>query len=153
LAGPDTPFTPARSLVAALAENLRLIRGEGIEAVWARGRLLARAARAGVTALGLELVAARPADGLTAAYLPAGIDARIFLDRLERRFGVKLAGGQGPLAGKIFRMAHLGMIDELDVLSAMAAIELVLVELGQPVALGSGVAAASRVLAGQRTEE
>ena len=78
LAGPDTPFTPARSLVAALAENLRQIRGEGIEAVWARGRLLARAARAGVTALGLKLVASRPADGLTAAYLPAGIDARTF---------------------------------------------------------------------------
>lgn len=148
LAGSDTPFTPARSLVAALAENLRRIRAEGIEAAWARGRLLAQATRAGVTALGLKLVAARPADGLTAAYLPAGIDARIFLDRLERRFGVKLAGGQGPLAGKIFRMAHLGMIDELDILSALAAIELVLVELGHPVVLGTGVAAASRILAG-----
>ena len=54
LAGPDTPFTPARSLVAALAENLRLIRGEGIEAVWARGRLLARATRAGVDGPGPE---------------------------------------------------------------------------------------------------
>lgn len=149
LAGPDTPYTPARSLVAALAQNVRQIRAEGIEAVWDRGRLLAWAARAGIEALGLKLTTEWPADGMTAAYLPDGVDAKIFLGRLETRFGVKLAGGQGPWSGKIFRMAHMGIIDELDILAALAGIELVLAEMGQPVVLGTGVAATSRVFAGR----
>ncbi|MBN2477298.1 MAG: alanine--glyoxylate aminotransferase family protein [Pirellulales bacterium] len=147
LAGPDTPFTPAISLVAALAESLRAIRAEGIERVWARAKLLGRAIRAGMDALGLQLVADRPADGMTAVYVPEGLDGRAFLRRLEARFGVKLAGGQGPLAGKVFRIAQMGILDELDVLSAVAAIELALAEMGQKVNLGLGVGAASRVFA------
>ncbi|MGA2035109.1 MAG: alanine--glyoxylate aminotransferase family protein [Thermoguttaceae bacterium] len=147
LAGAETPFTPATALIVALAESLRMIRQQGIEAVWARGKLLAQAAREGLAALGLKLVAARPAAGLTAAYLPDGVDGRAFLDRLEERFGVKLAGGQGPLKGRIFRLAHMGMLDELEILSALAAIELVLVEMGQNIKLGVSVGAASRVLA------
>jgi aspartate aminotransferase-like enzyme len=75
------------------------------------------------------------------------VDGRRFLARLEERFGVKLAGGQGPLKGKVFRLAHLGLLDELDVLGAIAAIELGLVEFGQEIKLGTGVAAASAVLA------
>ena len=67
--------------------------------------------------------------------------------RLEERFGAKLAGGQGPLAGRIFRIAHFGILDELDVISALAAMELVLAEMGQSVKLGNGVSAASRVMA------
>ena len=144
---PDTPYTPAIPLVVALAETLRAIRAEGIEAVWARAGLLARATRAGVEALGMRLVARRPADSLTAVYFPEGVDGKAMLRRLESRFGVKLAGGQGPLSGKVFRIAHFGAVDELDTLSALAAIELVLAEMGQPVKLGTGVAAASRVLA------
>jgi aspartate aminotransferase-like enzyme len=118
-----------------------------MERIWSRARVLARATRAGVEALGLKLVAARPAEGMTAVYLPAGIDAKAFLGRLETRFGIKLAGGQGPLKDKICRIAHMGMIDALDVISLVAALELVLAELGQSVILGSGVAAASRVMA------
>ncbi len=144
---PDTPYTPAIPLVIALAETLQAIREQGIENVWARTNLLARAARAGIEALGMRLVARRPADSLTAAYFPEGVDGKALLRRLEARFGLKLAGGQGPLSGKIFRMAHFGTVDELDILSALAAIELALAELGQPVKLGAGVAAASRVLA------
>jgi len=147
LAGPDTPYTPAISLVRALVETLRSIRAVGIEETWVRARMLARATRAGIEALGLKLVAARPADSLTAVYLPEGVDGKRFLGRLEERFGVKLAGGQGPLKGKIFRIGHFGTVDELDVLAALAGIELVLAELGLSVNLGSGVAAASRVFA------
>jgi len=145
--GPDTPFTPAHTLIAALAENLRLIRKQGMESVWRRARTLSAACRAGVEAMGLEVFAARPADGLTAVRVPAGIDGGAFLKRLESRFGVKLAGGQGHLKGKIFRIAHMGIVDELDILSTLAAIELVLDELGRPVEFGAGVAAAQRVLA------
>jgi aspartate aminotransferase-like enzyme len=144
---PDTPYTPAIPLVVALAETLRTIRAEGIEKVWARSGMLARATRVGIEALGMKLVASRPADSLTAAYFPPGVDGKALLRRLETRFGVKLAGGQGPLAGKIFRIAHFGAVDELDILSALAAIELVLAETGQSVKLGAAVAAASRVIA------
>jgi len=144
---PDTPYTPAIPLVVALAETLRAIRAEGIERVWARSGMLARATRAGIEALGMKLVASRPADSLTAAYFPEGVDGKALLRRLESRFGVKLAGGQGPLAGKIFRIAHFGAVDELDILSALAAVELVLAEMGQSVKLGAAVAAASRVIA------
>jgi aspartate aminotransferase-like enzyme len=95
----------------------------------------------------MRLTAERPADGMTAAFFPNGIDGKVFLDRLFKRFGVKLSGGQGPWKGKIFRIAHMGLVDELDVISTLAAIELVLVEMGQDVKLGCSVAAAGRVLA------
>jgi aspartate aminotransferase-like enzyme len=79
--------------------------------------------------------------------MPEGVDGSTFLKRLESRFGIKVAGGQAHLKGKIFRIAHMGIVDELDILGTLAAIELVLEELGRPVELGAGVAAASRVLA------
>jgi len=146
----DTPFTPATSLILALAENLRSIRQEGIEAIWARAERLGRATRAGMEALGLKLFAARPAAGMTAVCSPPGLDTDAFLKRLVARFGVKLAAGQGPLKGKIFRIAHMGIIDELEILGSIAAMELVLVEMRQVVKLGAGVAAASEVLAHAR---
>ncbi|MBX7074347.1 MAG: alanine--glyoxylate aminotransferase family protein [Pirellulales bacterium] len=144
----DTPWTPAITLISGLAESLRLIRGAGMENVWRRSRRLAGAMRAGASAIGLEVFAQRPADGMTAIRVPDAIGAARLLQRLEERFGLKLAGGQGPLKGKIFRIAHFGLVDELDLLATLAALELVLLELGAPVALGAGVAAASGVLAG-----
>jgi aspartate aminotransferase-like enzyme len=145
--GPDTPWTPAHTLVAALAENLKLIRAEGIDNVFNRAKLLSRVTRAGVEGMGLEVFAARPADGLTAVKIPESVNGSAFLKRLEGRFGIKVAGGQGHIKGKIFRIAHMGIIDELDIIGTLTAIELVLDELGFPVELGSGVTAATRVLA------
>jgi aspartate aminotransferase-like enzyme len=142
----DTPYTPSIPLVIALDESLKLLRAAGMETIWLRTRTLASAFRAGVAALGLKIAAARPADGMTAAFLPDGIDGKVFLDRLEVRFGIKLAGGQGPWKGNIFRMAHFGLIDELDVLSTLAALELVLAQFGKAVKFGSAIAAASSVL-------
>src|SRR5262249_37325025 len=110
--GPDTPWTPAHTLVAALAENLKLIRAEGIDNIFKRAKLLSRATRAGIEGMGLEVYAARPADGLTAVKIPEGLDGSKFLKRLEGRFGIKVAGGQGDVKGKIFRIAHMGIIDE-----------------------------------------
>ncbi len=143
----DTPYTPAIPLVRALAESLRTIRAVGIENVWAKTKLLGRAARAGIEALGLQLVAVRPADAMTAVYFPKNLDGKRFLDRLETRFGLKFAGGQGPLKGKIFRIAHFGMADQLDVIAALAAVELVLIEMGYELTPGAAVAAATRVFA------
>ncbi len=148
-AGSDTPWTPAHTLIAGLGESLKQIRAEGIEAVWANSALLARATRAGVRAMGLEVFAARPAEGMTAVRFPAGIDGKAFLKRLEARFGVKLAGGQLELDGQIFRLAHFGLVDELDIIATLAAIELVLDEMGHAVTLGTAAAAASRVIQGK----
>ncbi len=144
--GPETPWTPAVTLVVGLAESLKQIRAAGIEAVWAQCEKLGRATRAGVQALGLELFAQRPAAGLTAVKVPPGLDGGLLLARLESRFGVKLAGGQDKLRGKIFRIGHFGALDELDVLGTLAALELTLAELGQPVTLGAAVAAAGNEL-------
>lgn len=143
----DTPYTPAISLVRGLAANLRQIRQIGIETIWQRCRRLGAATRAGITALGFELVAERPADGLTAAYFPRDVDSKRFLSRLEERFGIKLAGGQGPLQGKICRISHMGAVDEVDILGTLAAMELILHEQGKTVTLGRAVGAASAVLA------
>jgi serine---pyruvate transaminase len=143
----DTPFTPPKSLLAALAESVDILLQEGIESVWARGVRLARTTRAAVEAIGLELVTDSPSTAMTAVKLPESIDAKAFLARLESRFGLKLAGGQGPFRGKIFRLAHMGLTDDLDIIGALAAIELVLKEQGCPVQLGAAVTAAEAVLA------
>jgi aspartate aminotransferase-like enzyme len=147
IAVPDTPFTPAHTLIQALGVSLRRIREEGIEEVWARHRRMAAACRAGIRALGLELFARSPADVVTAVRVPPGMDAARLLARLTERFGVRLTGGQDELKGKIFRIAHMGYIDELDIIGTLAALELVLPELGHPVAAGKAVEAAQRVIA------
>ncbi len=145
-ARPDTPWTPAHTLIAGLAESLKLIRAEGIEAVWRRCELLSRMSLAGMRAMGLDIFAQHPAAGMTAVCVPDGIDAAELLARLETRYGVKLASGQLALKGRIFRLAHFGLLDELDILATLAAIELVLDELGHPVTLGAAAAAASVVI-------
>ena len=127
--------------------SLKRIRAEGIENVWARQARHAAAARAGFQALGLELFASRPADGLTVVKVPPGIDGVALLGKLEKQYGLKLAGGQDNLKGKIIRLAHMGYIDQFDILAALAGVELVLLEMGYRVEPGRGVAAAQKVLA------
>ncbi len=143
----DTPFTPAHTLIRALRVSLKRIRAEGIENVWARQARNAAAARAGFQAMGLELFAARPADGLTVAKVPPGIDGTALLGKLEKQYGLKLANGQDELKGKIIRLAHMGHIDQFDVLAALSGVELVLLEMGHRVEPGRGVAAAQKVWA------
>jgi aspartate aminotransferase-like enzyme len=143
----DTPYTPAHTLIAALRVSLKRLRAEGIENVWARQARNAAAARAGFQAMGLELFADRPADGLTVVKVPPGIDGVALLTKLEKQYGLKLAGGQDQLKGKIIRLAHMGYIDQFDVLAALAGVELALLELGYPIEPGRGLAAAQRVLA------
>jgi serine---pyruvate transaminase len=143
----DTPFTPANTLIRALRTSLKKIRAEGIENVWARHSLMAAAARAGMQAMGLELFATQPADGMTVVKTPDGIDGSVVLNKLEKQYGLRLAGGQDALKGKIIRLAHMGYIDQFDVLAALSGLELVLLEMGHPVEPGSGVAAAQQILA------
>jgi aspartate aminotransferase-like enzyme len=143
----DSPFTLAHTLVRALKVSLEKVREEGIENIWARQKRHAQAARAGLKAIGMELFTAQPADGLTVARVPEGIDGVALLSKLEKQYGLKLAGGQDNLKGKIIRLAHMGYIDQFDILSAIAGIELVLLEMGHEIEPGRGVAAAQKVLA------
>src|SRR4051812_2165713 len=146
----DTPFTPAHTLILALRASLRRIRAEGIEAVWKRHRLMSEACQAGVQALGLELFSARPAEGLTAFRVPNGLKDADIRGRLVERFGLTTIGGQGKLKGQIIRIGHMGYTDELDVVSGLAALEMVLDDLGYEVEPGSAVTAAQQVLLGRK---
>ncbi len=142
----QTNFTPAVSLILGLEEVLKLLREEGLENVFARHRRLAEATRAAVRALGLELYAKEsPSDALTAVQAPPGIDGQAIYKHLRERYGLTAAGGQDRARGKIFRLAHLGYADTFDVITAISAVEMTLKELGHPVRLGQGVAAAQEV--------
>ena len=140
-------FTPAVSLVVALNESLSAIRAEGLPAAFARHDRLARATRAGVRALGLELFAERPTPALTAVTVPPGIEASAIVKTLRTAYGITISGGQTRVKGKIFRLAHLGYADESDVIVCLSALERTLNDLGYPIKLGDGLRAAQEVLA------
>jgi aspartate aminotransferase-like enzyme len=141
----QSAYTPAVSLVIGLRESLRLILAEGLADVFARHDRLARATRAGVQALGLELFAEHPGCACTAVKAPAGIEGGAVVKGFRKR-GITIAGGQGSMKGKIFRIAHMGYVDGFDVLTALGALELILADLGYPVKLGEGIRAAQQIL-------
>jgi aspartate aminotransferase-like enzyme len=143
----QTAYTPAVSLLLGLRESLAMIFEEGLENVFRRHATLSRATRAAMTALGLELFAPdSPSHACTAVRVPEGVDGKALTQRLRDEYGLTIAGGQGRMAGKIFRVGHLGYVDRFDVLAAVAAIEMLLGEIGYPVKLGEGMRAASEIL-------
>jgi serine---pyruvate transaminase len=142
----DTPYTPANTLIKAQRVSLKRIRAEGIENLWARHARMAAAARAGVKAMNLEVFAERPNNALTVITVPAGIDGTAALAKLEKH-GYKLANGQDNLKGKIWRLSHMGWCDAFDLIGALSALELVLLEMGHKLEPGAGVAAFQRALA------
>ncbi len=143
-----TPFTPAVSLMIGLAESLKLIREEGIDAVIARHAKLAEATRKGVEALGLELFAPEEGRGnaVTPVVVPDGIDGKELVNIMKNKYGVTIAGGQADYAGKIFRVGHLGYVGSFDVITVLAALEMALAELGYSFESGAGIKAAEAVL-------
>ena len=143
----DTPFTSANTLIKAQRISLKRIRAEGIENLWARHAHMAAAARAGIAAMGLANFAERPNSALTAIAVPAGIDGNEVLKNLEKKYGYKLANGQDTLKGKIWRLSHMGYCDMFDVIGALSALELALLDAGFKLQPGAGVAAAQRILA------
>jgi aspartate aminotransferase-like enzyme len=146
----DTPYTPAHTLIFGLNVALKRIREEGVENVWNRHRRMSEACQAGVKALGLDLFSARPAEGLTAFVVPEGIKEGDIRKKLDQHFGITVVGGQDKLKGKIVRVGHMGYVDELDVVAALAGLEQVLAELGYDLEPGAAVTAAQRVLIGGR---
>lgn len=142
-----TAYTPAVSLVIGLRETLKRIQEEGLEGVFARHDRLARATRAAMQGIGLELFAkVSPSNALTAVKVPEGIDGAKIPKILREEYGITIAGGQSQLKGKIFRIAHLGYAYDWDVVVAVSAVEKVLKRLGYDVDLGAGVRAAQQVM-------
>lgn len=139
-------WTPAVSLLVALRETLALIQQEGLANVFVRHDRLARATRAGVTALGLELYSKAPTPAVTAVKAPAGIDGGQIVKALRTKHGITIAGGQSQLKGKIFRISHMGYVDTYDIVTAISALEITLAGLGYRVELGKGVKAAETIL-------
>jgi aspartate aminotransferase-like enzyme len=139
----QTNFTPAISLIAGLLQSLRMIKEEGLENVYKRIDKLAAATRTGATALGLKVFAKSPSPAVTAIVAPEGIDGQAIYKTLWKKYGVTGAGGQDQLKGKIFRIATLGYADKYDVITAIAALEFTLRDLGYKFEMGRGVAAAT----------
>jgi aspartate aminotransferase-like enzyme len=141
-------FTHAVALVIGLKEVLAMLRAEGLAEVFKRHDRLARATRAGAEALGLELFArAAPSPAITAVVSPRGIDGEKVVAAFSRAHNITIAGGQGEMKGRIFRLGHMGYVGDFDVVVALAALEQVLAELGHPVDWGAAVGAAQKVLA------
>jgi len=143
-----TPFTAAVSLTRALQKALAMMREEGLEELLERHARLAEAARAAMEALGLELVAEHPVNGVTAVWAPEGVDTDKMTKLMRDQYGVTIAGGQGDLKGRIFRIGHMGYVCEEDLLMCISAVERALKELGYKFEFGSGVAAAQQALFG-----
>ncbi|MEO8898308.1 MAG: alanine--glyoxylate aminotransferase family protein [Candidatus Dormibacter sp.] len=146
----QTYTTPAVSVLYAIQEGLAIMREEGMESVWARHTRVAEMIRAGIDALGLKFLAAEGhrSDTVTAVLNPVDEPGTLkeLLTTLRARHGLVLAGGQGDLSGRIFRIGHLGMVDESDVYSILATLEQGLHETGMRSRVGLAVPAAQAVV-------
>jgi len=145
LADNDTPYTPAVTLIRGLKVALDMIHAIGIETIWTRTALLAKATRVAAEAIGLKVFSRQPSDSVTGVLYPEGVDDA-FRKTLQKKYGCSVAGGQNELKGKCFRISHMGYTDPLETLGLLAAVEFTLADLGVKVKLGQGVAAAQAVL-------
>ncbi|MDQ2872509.1 MAG: hypothetical protein M3R35_05225, partial [Candidatus Eremiobacteraeota bacterium] len=143
----QTPWTPPVSVLFALDASLERFDRDGAPAVWRRHECYAKAIRAAFRALGMELFSHAGAHSVTvvAARVPAGIPAATLLQKLREERGVILSGGQLELKGTIVRMGTMGDVSQTDVLGAVGAIEIALLEHDIHVHAGAGVQAALRV--------
>ena len=142
----DTPFTPAITLIIALNESLKMMREDGLENIFYRHKKMAQATRSAVKALGLELFApTASSDVVTAVKVPAGVDGEKLVKIMRDNYGVTIAGGQSELKGKVFRIAHMGFIEEFDIIVGISCLEKVLSTMGYRFSLGAGVKAAQEV--------
>lgn len=143
----STPFTPPVNLMFGLAEALKMMREEGLENIFARHQRLTNATRAAVKALGLTPFAPdEAASTAVTAVNPAPVDAEKVRKVMRSRFDIALAGGQDHLKGQIFRIGHLGFVGDRDILTAIAALEATMQELGHTdFTPGAGVKAAAAI--------
>jgi alanine-glyoxylate transaminase / serine-glyoxylate transaminase / serine-pyruvate transaminase len=141
------PYTPATTLLRGLRASVDLLLAEGLDQVFARHHRLAEGVRQAVAAWGLELCARERrwySDTVSAIRVPSGFDANELVRHAYRRYNLSLGAGLARLSGKVFRIGHLGSLNEVMLLGALAGSEMAMDDLGIPIALGSGVAAAQR---------
>jgi aspartate aminotransferase-like enzyme len=142
------PYTPPQPLIFALREALTMFKEEGLENVFARHERLARGVRAGVRALGLEVLAGEEhaSNSVTTVLLPEGIAYEELAARMRSHYGVVLGDGLGELSDRAFRIGHLGALHETDIFAVLGALEAALFELGMECSEGAAVAAAARAV-------
>ena len=139
------PYTPATQLLRGLRASLDLIAEEGLDNIFARHHRLAEGVRKAVDAWGLKLCAKAPkwhSDTVSAILVPEGIDSADIVKRAYRTYQTSLGGGLNKVMGKVFRIGHLGWLNEVMVLSSLSAAEMALLDCGVRLAPGSGVGAA-----------
>lgn len=139
------PYTPAVGLIAGLARSIEMLEDEGMEAVFARHHRLAEGVRRAVAAWGMRPCAASAdlySDTVTAVVVPEGCNGTDLVKLAADKYGVAFGVGLGEVAGKVFRIGHLGMLTDVMVLSGLATAEMCMADLGWNIRLGSGVAAA-----------
>ncbi|WP_443631624.1 L-aspartate--glyoxylate aminotransferase BhcA [Candidatus Njordibacter sp. Uisw_056] len=142
------PYTPPVQLFNGLRASVSLLLNEGMSNVYARHHRIAEGVRAAVKAWGLDLCAQSPelySDTVTAIMVPKGKDSNLITQHAYNAYGVSFGGGLGEMAGKLFRIGHLGAMTDVMALSGIATAEMVMVDLGYDIVLGSGVAAAQSV--------
>ncbi len=142
----DTAFTPAIGIIIAMVESLKLIKERGLDNMFKHFIRLAQGTRAGCKAIGLELYPdpSCATNVLTAVKLPAGIDGEKLAKIMRDTHGITVAGGQDSLKGKVIRIAHMGALDEYDLLTGIACLEKVLHQMGHKFELGAGLTAAQK---------
>ncbi|MCH8465110.1 MAG: aminotransferase class V-fold PLP-dependent enzyme [Roseinatronobacter sp.] len=148
------PYTPAVGLIAGLAKSIEILEDEGLEAVYARHHRLAEATRRAIAAWGMRPCAASPdlySDTVTAVLVPDGCNGTELVQLAATKYGVAFGVGLGEVAGKVFRIGHLGMLTDVMLLSGLATAEMCMADLGWTVKLGSGVAAAQEYLRNSTT--
>jgi alanine-glyoxylate transaminase/serine-glyoxylate transaminase/serine-pyruvate transaminase len=143
------PYTPATALLLGLRESLDMLFEEGLNNVFARHARLAGACRRAIEAMNLKLFARNPAecsDAVTAVSMPEGLDSDAFIDHTLRLLDLPLGKGLGKVKGKLFRIGHLGSLNELELMGVLSGIEMALKGFGVKLPLGVGLAAAEEWL-------
>ena len=142
----QTPFTPAVSLIFGLETALQMMDDEGWDEIYARHQTMGEATRAAVKALGFGILPDSPVNGVTVCVCPEGVDGNELVRTMDDDFGVRVAGGQLGLSGKVFRIGHMGGIRERDLPMVIGALELAMAKLGHKVESGRGLSALQSVL-------
>jgi len=143
----QTAYTPAVSLIIGLRESLRQIKQIGLGNIVKYHQRLSDGVKMAVKAMGLSIFTKEsPSEVLTAVEAPEGIDAQMIVKKLREEYGITIAGGQSQLKGKIFRISHMGYVDEHEMVMTIAALERVLIELGYKLIPGTGVKAIQEIL-------
>ena len=145
------PYTPPVGLIAGLARAIEMLEDEGLDAVYVRHHRLAEGVRRAVAAWGMKPCAVTPdlySDTVTAVLVPEGCNGTDLVTLAAQKYGVAFGVGLGEVAGRVFRIGHLGMLSDVMVLSGLATAEMCMADLGWPITLGSGVAAAQEYYRG-----